>query len=850
MIQPRPKSVILSGASQSHREAQSKDPDFARSNSATRTFPTTTFIALILLATAAHAQSGVLLPADAEQPDPAVLSLEEMTVHIVIDNSDARVYVTQIFANHGKAIQEGTYIFALPTGSTVSDFATWDGPVRIPAVILERKRAAEIYAEARAQAIDPGLLEAGQRDGSDPKADSTFTAKIAPIPGYGTQRLELEYHQRLTVDRLLQSFVFPFRPTQFRQQTAAHLHISFELHSANPLTSAQLISQAFALHLTQQDAHTVLGAWDGTNVALDQDLGITWKLDPAAANTLLLSTFRTPHAPLPSPDTTTDVSSRPERSGVERPAAGTTSEPGFFLAQTLLAPPASAPAQPTPPRNVVLLLDTSLSMQWDKLERSYAALEVVLLSLQPADTFSLLLFNQDVSSFQPAPTAATPQNIPQALAFVKASRLRGGTDLGKALAAALAQATVPNTSIYLFSDGNSDRGTTVLTRKIAANYTQQWQQSTHPRLNIFAVGDDANLPLLRLLAQNGDQHDGLLENVLASEPLQPKLGIFLAYSASHPVSGLHLEIAPAAAIHTIYPLDDSVYPGSIAAWVGDYLAPTQHIAFTARDNNQLNATATIDLPAESLDHPQLPRLWAQARVNALVDQIARDGETRAAIDEIIALSRRYKFVTPYTSFLAVPRALLRPRIIRPGDPVLRVHTDPSIVSVIALFPFGLEKPLRHLASEDSTKGSEADHLWETRFLAPADMQDGTYTVRLILRDARGNTYAEQKTFVIASTPPSVRITLDRTRFHPGDVVRIHAGATAATRTLTAHLQGSGPAAVAFAVADLRWNSAAAASLGDLRIPATLAPGSYTLSVTAEDIAHNVGSQEVRIDVLP
>jgi hypothetical protein len=57
--------------------------------------------------------------------------------------------------------------------------------------------------------------------------------------------------------------------------------------------------------------------------------------------------------------------------------------------------------------------------------------------------------------------------------------------------------------------------------------------------------------------------------------------------------------------------------------------------------------------------------------------------------------------------LAVPRALLRPRVIRPGDPVLRVKTDESIVSVVALFPFGLVQPLRYLSSED---------IWQTRSL--------------------------------------------------------------------------------------------------------------------------------------
>jgi len=789
-------------------------------------------VTLLLSATAMLAQSGVMVLADA---DNAVLSLQEMNVDITIDNGDARVYITQIFSNHTNRVQEGTYIFALPTGSTVSDFATWDGPVRIPAVILERKRAAEIYEQARMQTIDPGLLEAGERDGSDPKADSTFTAKITPIPAFGTKRLELEYHQKLPVNNFGQNFVLPLKPTEYKQQIAAHLSIHFELHSNIALTNFQLTSKSFPLQFAKQDAHTVIGSYEGTNTAFSEDLTTAWSLDPHAADTLLVSTFRNPHPALPSPD---------ERS--PKPRAP---EPGFFLAQTLIAPPAVITPQQTAPRNVVLLLDTSLSMQWDKLERSYAALEAVLLGLKPEDHFSLILFNQDTASFKPDPTSATPEAIQQALQFVKSSRLRGGTDLGKALTAALAQAKSPNTSIYLFTDGNSDRGATILTGKIAANYAAQWKASTHPRTNIFAIGDDANLPLLRLLAQN----DGLLENVLTTEPIQPKLGIFLDHSSSRPISGLHLDIGPTKAIHTLYPLDASTYAGSLAAWVGDYTTPTKKVTFTAvadRPGNPLQSSIKVDLPVEALDHPQLPRLWAQARVNALLEQIARDGETRAAIDEIIEISRRYKFVTPYTSFLAVPRSLLRPRVIRPGDPVLRVHTDTAIASVIALFPFGLTKPLRHIPSEDSTKPTDTDHLWETRFLAPTDMQDGTYTVRLILRDTAGNTYSENKTFVIASTPPSVRIKLDRTRFHRGDTMLIKAEATATTRTLTARLQGVTPTAGAYGVTDLRWNTAASASTGELSIPNTLAPGSYTLSVTAEDIAHNVGSQEVKIEIVP
>lgn len=777
--------------------------------------------------TQARAESGVLLPRDKDAPDAAILSLEEMTVRVTIDNGDARVFITQIFANHTNHIEEGTYLFALPTGATVSDFATWDGPVRIPAVILERKRAEEVYDQARMQAIDPGLLETGEHEGAEPNATSVFSAKIVPIPAYGTKRLEIEYHQAIATNALKQAFLLSLQPASYQKQAAARFRLDIEIHSDEPMQGFTAASKVFPLKIAKQDAHLVVASFEGANVSFDDDFNAAWQLEPRATDTLAVTTFRNPHAALPSPDETAPKKQPPE--------------PGFFLAQTILGNPKPAVPVATKNRNVVLLFDTSLSMQWDKLERSYAALEKVLLSLTPEDRFSLILFNQDVSQFQPQPVAADPATVQRALAFVKASRLRGGTDLGRALTAGLAEATLPDSSLILFTDGDSDRGATVVGRKIAAEYTQEWKRSAqHPRTHVFAVGDDANLPLLRQIAAN----DGILESVLSSEPLEPKLSLFLSHIVTRPVAGLALEVDPKAAVHTIYELGGDPYPGSIAAWVGDYRTPVKQAGFSLTTG----AKVKTELPAESLGHPQLPRLWAQARVNALLEQIARDGETREAVDEIIELSRRYKFVTPYTSFLAVPRSLLRPRIIRPGDPVLRIHTDPSITSVVALFPFGLTKSLRHLASEDKRasagpKREDADRLWETRFLAPEDMKDGTYTVRLILRDVHGNSYSEAKSFVIASTAPTVHIALDRTRYHRGDLMLIKAAATATTRTLTARFEGA-PAL------DLRWNAAAKSSTGQMRIPANLAPGTYALTVTAEDIAHNMGSREVRIEIVP
>ncbi len=793
-------------------------------------------MALLSLNASARPDAGVLIPRDKQAPDPAILSLEEMRVEVTIDNGDAHVSIVQIFLNHTAQVEEGTYRFSLPTGSSVSDFAVWDGVTRIPAVILERKRAEQIYDQARLQAIDPGLLEMGERDAINPKNTAVFTAKIVPIPAYGTKRLELEYHQRLTATDFKQFFALPLKPDAAQKQVAHHLALHFVLRSSHGFDGLQMPSKLFPLKLAANDAHRAEGSFEGTDVSLDEDFSATWHLTPQAADALDAITYRNPNAPLP--DAGTSLTGGPGRTPPPP-------EPGFFEAQLLLADPKPQTASTTAPRTVVLLFDNSLSMQWEKLERSYAALEAVLRSLAPGDRFNVLLFNASVTSFKPAPVAADAAAVQQALDFVRASRLRGGTDLGKALAAGLAQATEANSSLVLLTDGGSNSGETIIPNKIANQYAARWKQAPHPpHTAVFAVGDDANLTLLRNLSRNG----GFLESVLSTEPVDFHVQSLVSKLSRSPAAGLSLSAEPAGATHLIYTLDDTVYPGSIAQWVGQYTPAKTTLQLTARGSRNgaaFAARTSTALPESDLSHPQLPRLWAQARVNALLEQIDREGEAAAAIDEIIRLSRRYKFVTPYTSFLAVPRSLLRPRVIRPGDPVLRVRTDTEITSVIALFPFGLTKPLRHLASEDlnSPDPADANRLWETRFLAPPEMKDGTYSVRLILRDRNGNTYNEAKTFVIASTPPTVKLQLNRASLHRGETLEIRAAASASTRTLTAHLEGVAPVS-------LRWNARAGTNTGTLAIPPALPIGRYTLTVTAEDIAHNLGSQEVQIDVIP
>ena len=786
------------------------------------------FLVFLLLAAprTARGDAGVLIPSNVPQPDPKMLSLRDMSVDVLIDNGNARVSIRQIFASHHAGVLEATWLFALPGRASVSDFAVWDGVTRIPGVILERRRAEELYESLRWQVIDPGLLQVGERDADEARRTSVFSARIMPIPAWGAKRIEVEYHQTLPVEDLQSFFAIPLQPDAYRALEAGQLSINFELRSAHALRDFQSVGAAYPLNVSERTANRVRASFKGAHVAFTEDFAVRWALDPARADTLEVITYRNPAPAAPSPADT-----------APRPAGGP--EPGFFQASALLALPGQAggAAAGGAPRTVVILFDNSLSMQWEKLERSYLAMEAVLRALRPSDRFNLLLFNSELAEFERSPVAAAPAAVEKAVAFIRASRLRGGTDLEQALKAGLAQAAAGTGEPYLvlLSDGGATRGP-IHSGRLAAWYERQWKQAPEarrPRTYVFAVGDDANAPLLRMLARQG----GLMEAVRSTEPLEFKLNAFVAKIGRRPVEDLRLEASPAGAFDLVYPAGDVSFAGSAAAWLGQYRQPLPRATFAAsgsRDGRPFQAQAAVPLPAQDLTHAHLPRAWARLRVDALLEKIEREGEDRATVDEIIRLARKYKFVTPYTSFLAAPRALLRPRVIRPGDPILRVKTDPSIVSVVALFPFGLIKPLRYLSDGD---------VWQTRFLAPKEMTDGVYWVRLVLRDRNGRVYRERKSFTIASKPPIVRARLEKSSYRPGDVVRLRVSASETTRTIIARMTGIAPVQV-------RWDPRAGTNTGQFVLPSFLPAGKYVVAVTAEDFAHNIGSQEVSLDVAP
>lgn len=782
--------------------------------------PRVVALAFLLLAPAiARAQSGVLIPTSTDKPDSSILTLDEMSVDIKIDNQYARVRVMQIFGNRTNRVQEGRYVFLIPTTAAISDFAVWDGDVRIPGVILEKRQAEEIYHDLALQRIDPGLLEQERDD----QSTTAFTVKVAPIPAYGTKRLELEYTEALPVDNLESYYSFPFKPNQYGAQTVGHLQVRLMILSKFPMSDLNVKSKVYPLTFMENTPQYKSAAFEAAGVQLTEDFSFSYGLDvPKTAFEFLA--YR-------APERITADELRDPRLAEREPD-------GYFEAAAVFNEAGRAPGavESPQPRSVMVMLDTSLSMQWEKLDRAYEATEALLRSLTPQDSFNLLLFNDEVTPFSDKPVDARPEQIDRALTFIKTSYLSGGTDFATAFdrAAQLSKAMVgkKDRSIVMITDGNSTM-TTTRTKAIVERFQKANDAGPRARLYVFGIGSDTNLRLLGELARS---LRGYFDWSRETDDLEFKLKGFVSKVGRAPIDTLKLQNTDATNFYHVYPdYDATAYDGTRLSFVGRYKRPgTTALTLTGNaDGKAVRLSQSVELPERDDTHAHVPRMWARARVDALLREIALNGETKEAIDEIIALSKKYKFVTPYTSFLAAPRSLLRPRVIRPGDPVLRVRADQSITEVTAVFPFGLTKRMEYIKSED---------VWETRFVAPREMSDGVYHCRLILLDNKGRAYQEEKSFVIDSRPPRIQPSLNQTVAHAGEDLIITVRADSDTRVIAARIFGALPVPVV-------WDGKAKASIGHLQIPAGLPSGTYTIQITAEDFAHNASVTELLIEVI-
>ncbi|MBI3864156.1 MAG: hypothetical protein HY290_19915 [Planctomycetia bacterium] len=129
---------------------------------------------------------GQLLVADPQSGALVRLNLARYHVNVVLHPPVALVQIDQSFYNPFFRQQEGTFVFNLPDGASVSRFAMYTTHEQlIEGELIDRGRAANIYQSIVDRQRDPAILE--QIGGN------LFRIRVFPIPPRDTKRILLDY---------------------------------------------------------------------------------------------------------------------------------------------------------------------------------------------------------------------------------------------------------------------------------------------------------------------------------------------------------------------------------------------------------------------------------------------------------------------------------------------------------------------------------------------------------------------------------------------------------------------------------------------------------------------------------
>lgn len=537
--------------------------------------------------------------------------------HVTVDITDqvATTRVDQVFVNEAGYPVEGTYIFPLPEDAAISSFDMWVDGQKLEGKLLGRDEARAIYEEIVRQQRDPALLEYVGR--------GAFQASIFPIPAGGERRIELAYAQVLAQANGLVHYRYPLNTEKFSARTLEDVSVTVNIADRADLRA--IYSPSHAVEVVREGAHRAQASYEARAVRPDRDFDLYYSLsqDTIAVNLLSYKSF---------------------------------DEDGFFL--LLVTPPLEAAADVVVPKDVVLVLDTSGSMDGEKIVQAKAAAAYVLEHLGPDDRFNIVAFSSATRLFAERP--APVDRRAEGLGFVASLAAAGSTDIQRALLEGLAGADPERPTVLIFlTDGLPTVGQTDPDRIVAdvrANATES------VRLFAFGVGYDVDVTLLDELSGN---QRGASAYVQPGQKIDEEVSGFYA-KISAPVlvdvkvafDGVRVEdLAP-------YPLPD-LFAGSQLVVAGRYrsggaatLTLTGAMAPASPDAGGRLAPQIItysDLRfVERGGNEFIPRLWAQRKIGQLLTQIrlnAGKGAQKELIDEVVALSTRFGIVTPYTSFL-------------------------------------------------------------------------------------------------------------------------------------------------------------------------------------------------------
>jgi Ca-activated chloride channel family protein len=560
---------------------------------------------------------GLLIPTE---PDLQPLAMLNHHVTVSIEDQVAVTKVEQTFRNHTSRKLEATFVFPVPKGASVRDFATWVNGKRVSGELIKADKAKQLYADIVRQTKSPALLD---YIGAD-----MLRLQIFPVPPQGDQKVEVSFTAVANKQLDLVEYVYPLKTDRVAASTLEEFRIQLHLKSQQPI--GNIYSPTHEVTVRRPSDREAVAQYERKGASLDRDFQLLYATSGQDVGLTALQ-----HRPISSED-------------------------GYVM--LLVSPRAELAKEQKVPRDIMFVLDTSGSMLHNnKLEQAQHALRHCLQGLSDQDRFGLIQFATSVNHYRSELVPANGEQIKAAGAWVQKLHAGGGTAIHEALVTALAMRSDDKARMFtvvFFTDGQPTIGERDVDRILS---DIEKKNTANTRIFSFGVGDDLNAVLLDQLAE---RTRAVSQYVRPDEKIQVKVANFFDKINKPVLANLKLSLTGGGTSGDVRLVE--VYPPRLPdLFHGDQLVVLARYQNAGKASVVLQGnvgyqekkfTYELGFLPQSSEKPYVEELWARRKVGYLLDQIRIGGQQKELVDEVVTLAKRYGITTPYTSYLIMPDA--------------------------------------------------------------------------------------------------------------------------------------------------------------------------------------------------
>ena len=666
-------------------------------------------LAILLLSANAQAakindaRAGTLLLRSGAAGEMTAAPQVSTEVAIDVTGMVARTRVTQFFRNPGSGFVEGVYVFPLPEKAAVDRLWMKIGERVLEGRIREKEEARREYERAKTEGKKAALVEQ--------QRPNLFTNSVAHIGPNDMVEIRIEYQQTLTYENGTYRLRFPLAVTPRYVPAASH----------EPIPDEPKATEAFAASVGEPLVHPEYedpgcgGAVNPVDIAVSIDAGVPLGQVVSSYHDATIEkrsggrTFVTLVKEQEEADRDFELAWTLAPGTAPQAAMFTQIRGATEYALLMVVPPQPTAAERVTfermPRETILVVDTSGSMQGASIQQARLALEHALDSLTPRDRFNVLEFNSTTRPWLPAAVPATADNLGRAKAWVRDLKANGGTEMAGALTFALTGVDTPGylRQVIFITDGavgNED----ALFRLIA-------QRLGTSRLFTVGIGSAPNSHFMTKAAQFGR---GTFTYIGDVREVQEKMTQLFARIEAPVLRDVAIRWPDGTPVETFPARVPDLYLGEPVLVAAAARAPLGTVVVTGMRGNQPWSVALT--PPLDRNAAGVGALWARAKIATLMDELARGGGPAQVRSQVVSVALEHHLVSAYTSLVAVdvtptaPAGLVKTTLVKASLPqgwaagTQLPQTDTAatlqlLLGVLALLAAGTVTALgRHTAS--------------------------------------------------------------------------------------------------------------------------------------------------------